>query len=213
MSPPLVLFSIGNPGPQNRHSAGHMMLKLLIENTSNVKQLISKSTYSITNNSDKSIYFIKSNTYMNESSKAMEKFLAVENIPQGSLILILYDDFETNLPNIKLSNLKKNESHNGIKSLQKFTNDNTSRYNWLKLGISIGPKPVNASKEIMSSWVLSPFTLEQKQLFMNKSLDLCLFYLTEIIEKFNESEDGQLGDIGKLDVRIRKMYKQFNPDD
>ncbi|KAI5951462.1 hypothetical protein KGF54_004536 [Candida jiufengensis] len=211
MSPPLILFSIGNPGPQNRHSTGHIMLKPLIDSSQNVKQLHTKSTYSITSNSNKSIYFVKSNTYMNESSKAMERLFKDENLPFGCLIIVLYDDFESNLPNVKLSNLKKNESHNGLKNLQKFTT--SQNYKILKLGLAIGPKPQNSNKETMSSWVLSPFTLEQKQIFLTKSFELCTFYLAEIIEKIQESENGELGDIGKFDARIKKMYKKQSETD
>ncbi|CCG21337.1 hypothetical protein CORT_0A09520 [Candida orthopsilosis Co 90-125] len=199
----LVLFSIGNPGPSNRHSTGHIMLKLLLENySSTVKQLVPKSTYSMTSNADNSLIFIKSNTYMNESAKAWNKVISNEKLPNGSIVIILYDDFENDIPSVKLSKFKKNESHNGVKNLMTVMQNETS-YLILKLGIGIGPKPAQASKATMSSWVLSPFTLEQKQTIMSQSFDLCLFYLQQIAEA-----GGEMGDVGKFDVRVKKQWKR-----
>ncbi|KAI5954156.1 hypothetical protein CANMA_004995 [Candida margitis] len=199
----LVLFSIGNPGPSNRHSTGHLMLKILLDNySSTVKQLVPKSTYSITSNADNSLIFIKSNTYMNESAKAWNKVIATEKLPPDSIVIILYDDFENDIPSVKLSTFKKNESHNGIKNLMTVMQKET-RLQCLKLGIGIGPKPVQASKATMSSWVLSPFTLEQKQIIMTQSFELCLFYLQQVAEV-----EGEIGDVGKFDAKVKKMWKR-----
>ncbi|KAI5959536.1 hypothetical protein KGF57_002061 [Candida theae] len=199
----LVLFSIGNPGPSNRHSAGHLMLKLLLDNyASSVKQLLPKSTYSITSNTDNSLIFIKSNTYMNESAKAWTKIMANEKLPNDSIVIILYDDFENDIPSVKLSKFKKNESHNGVKNLMGGM-QNETRFQIFKLGIGIGPKPAQASRDTMSSWVLSPFTMDQKQAIMTQSFDLCLYYLQQIAET-----GGEIGDVGKFDAKVKKMWKR-----
>lgn len=139
---------------------------------------------------------------MNESAKAWNKIVANEKLPTDSTVIILYDDFENDIPLVKLSKFRKNESHNGIKNLMA-TMQNETRYQVLKLGIGIGPKPVQASKETMSSWVLAPFTLEQKHIIMSQSFDLCLFYLQQIAET-----GGEIGDVGKFDAKVKKMWKK-----
>lgn len=138
---------------------------------------------------------------MNESAKAWTKVVANEKLPSDSIIIILYDDFENDIPLVKLSTFKKNESHNGVKNLMTVMMQNETRYQFLKLGIGIGPKPAQADKATMSSWVLSPFTLDQKQIIMSQSFDLCLFYLQQI------AEADAIGDVGKFDSRVKKLWK------
>ncbi|KAI3405760.2 hypothetical protein KGF56_001367 [Candida oxycetoniae] len=200
MMTPVVLFSIGNPGPLNRHSTGHMVLKELMENY-DIKQPVNKNLYAIASNEDSSLIFVKSNTYMNESSKAWLKLRDNEKIPTGAIVIVLYDDFENDIPKVKLSKFgKKSESHNGIKNLQSvMMQDDGVRFKFFKLGIGIGPKPSGANKASMSSWVLSPFTLQQKQLIVDKSLDLCITHLKEIA-----SLDGEIDNIDKYNSRVIK---------
>lgn len=82
---------------------------------------------------------------MNESAKAWNKIVANEKLPTDSTVIILYDDFENDIPLVKLSKFRKNESHNGIKNLMA-TMQNETRYQVLKLGIGIGPE-TSSSKQ------------------------------------------------------------------
>ena len=124
-SPTYNIFSIGNPGPITRHSVGHFMLKRLMESssTTSIKQLSNYSSYSLSVDSFNNIIYIKSNTYMNESSKAWNKFKLSKEYrsfikeqdqdqdqdhhDQIVSVIILYDDFENNLGTIKLKQFKK----------------------------------------------------------------------------------------------------------
>ncbi|KAK6464273.1 peptidyl-tRNA hydrolase [Scheffersomyces coipomensis] len=203
----LILFSVGNPGPSNRHSTGHLMLKELVSYF-DVKQLQKKSPlYSITSNDDHSLILVKSNSYMNDSGKAFKKFIESERINLAStenLILILYDDFENKIGNVKLSTFKNHESHNGIKSIQTSLTQANNNNNGVvfNLGIGIGPKPNNASRDTMASWVLSDFKLEEKQIIETVGLDVLTTYLGEIIEV-----NGDIKDCNKFNAHMAKMLK------
>ncbi|CAK9435447.1 uncharacterized protein LODBEIA_P01740 [Lodderomyces beijingensis] len=202
---PLVLLSIGNPGPLTRHSVGHYILKLLMEKYQ-AKQPQLRPSYAISTNHDSSLVFIKSNSYMNESSKAWTKSRDRESIRPGSIIVVLYDDFEANVPKVKLSRFgKKNESHNGIRDLTSVMQADDERFKVFKLGVGIGPKPRDASRDAMSHWVLSPFKPVEKQMIAEKSFQLCCLYLQNIAEC-----DGEIGDVGKFDARIKKIWRKQN---
>ncbi|CAI5756690.1 unnamed protein product [Candida verbasci] len=175
------------------------MLNLLMKNY-NIKQLTKKSVYSISKNQDESLIFVKSNSYMNESVKSWQKFEKDERV-KGSLILILYDDFESNLGTVKLSKFKKNESHNGIKNL---IASELKDLNCYKLGIGIGPKPSNATRETMASWVLSSFNLDQIKSIHEDVLELLIFYVQNIVES-----EG-ITDTNKFNARMTKLWISRN---
>lgn len=154
----LVIFSIGNPGPSNRHSVGHQALGRI---ATHAKQLTKHKLYSLVTFG--STVFVRSGLYMNESHKALE---AVVNDYRINLahdkIVVLYDDFELALGKIKVAPLSKNDSHNGIKCIHRWLQSRPGETNVYKLGIGIGPKPQSASKDTMASWVLADFSLAEK---------------------------------------------------
>ncbi|EEQ38205.1 putative peptidyl-tRNA hydrolase [Clavispora lusitaniae] len=189
----IVFFSIGNPGRMNRHSTGHYVLQHLVSDFG-ATQLVKKGKYSIT--SLDNVMFVKSNAYMNESGESLRAFLGNEKIRQ-CILVVLFDDFELVMPKVRLQRLKQNESHNGIKSIgREIQSQNIEA---LKLGVGIGPKPQNASRDSMASWVLSDFKLEEKQL-LSTSLQTIYKYVEHII-----SSDGEIGDCNKLNSRITKQ--------
>ena len=199
----LIFFSIGNPGSIARHSVGHLMLRNLLTFIPYTPGLTKQSTYSISNID--SITFLKSNTYMNESSKAWNKF-KIDNkrlINYGPIVFIIYDDFERNLGTLRISkfNSKKNESHNGLKNLKNVFDDNDNIDVYL-LGIGIGPKPQGANKEIMGNWVLSQFKIDEKLKLENESIELLKLYIDEII-KLN----GDINDVNKFNSKMTKIWK------
>lgn len=195
MDSPIVIFSIGNPGPVTRHSCGHLVLKHVISHLG-ATQLRNSSVYSAT--SLNNVHLVKSNAYMNESDKAIKKFFDSNKIrPHQCTIIIIYDDFESNLGRVKISKFKKNESHNGVKSVQKYLQDRAE--DCYKLGVGIGPKPSNASKDTMADWVLSSFKQLEKEVLEIKSIPLVIDYIDYIIEV-----EGEIDDCNKVNVYFSK---------
>lgn len=135
---------------------------------------------------------------MNESDKAIKKFLESHKIrPDQCTIIILYDDFESHIGKVKISKFKKNESHNGIKAVTKYLKDKAE--NCYKLGVGIGPKPSNASKDTMADWVLSSFKQLEKEVLENKSIPLVIDYIDYIIEV-----EGEIDDCNKVNAYFAK---------
>lgn len=192
----LVFFSVGNPGAMNRHSTGHFILKHLVEYFS-AKQLVRRGDYSVTRTNDYSVVLVKSNTYMNESGRGFRQFVDNEDFqPSQSIVVILYDDFDNKLGKVKLSELKKNESHNGIGDILRALHGIKSDVKIYKLGIGIGPKPSKASGAIVSNWVLSKFTDEELTILRETSFNLVTKYVDEIYE------NNAVGDCNLLNQKI-----------
>lgn len=192
MSTTIVFFSIGNPGPQTRHSVGHLVLKELAD-ALETKQLVKHGKYSIARLDN--LVFVKSNAYMNESGALLRAFLANERVGKCTIVVV-YDDFELDLPKVRVQALKKNESHNGIKAVQKEVY--SLPHTVYKLGVGVGPKPQGASKDTMASFVLSDFTPQQKQ-SIPTAMKAVFQYVHQIIEK-----DGELGDTNKINSLVAK---------
>lgn len=197
----IVFFSLGNPGPMNRHSTGHLVLQELILQFG-AKQLVKHGKYSYT--SFENLVFVRSNAYMNESNQLLKAYLEDQRVSlQHTVLIILFDDFEINIPKVRMSLMKKNESHNGLKAVQNYLNSrpllNTAIY---KLGVGVGPKPQNASRDTMASWVLASFKMEEKQRLLDESMALVYGYVSYILDN-----DGVVGDCNKLNSRIAKEYQ------
>lgn len=188
----LVIFSIGNPGPMNRHSAGHLVLKELVDGF-NGKQLIKasgKGKYYYT--AIDGIAFVKSNAYMNESGEALKQYLQNEKVRAGQItLIILYDEFDLPLNKVKLSPFKKNESHNGVKCVRNLLLQSYPTVAAFKLGVGIGPKPQNASKDTMASWVLSNFKESEKQALLETSVPLVFKYIEAMLQNNGVIKDCQ----------------------
>lgn len=159
------------------------------------KQLVKSSVYSSSNLGN--LMFVKSNAYMNESDKALKKFFETNKIlPDQVTLVVLYDDFENDLGKVKISKFKKNESHNGIKSVLKYMKNGD---NVFKLGVGIGPKPSNATRHTMADWVLSPFRLQDKEILESKGIPLAIDYIDFILEV-----EGEVGDPQKVNAYFSK---------
>lgn len=191
----IVVFSIGNPGPMVRHSSGHLGLKYIMSHLS-AKQLTKSGNFSLSHY-DNDVIFAKSNGYMNESGKVFKLFIEKNKIRlHQACVVIVYDEFDINLGKVKLTPLANKASHNGIKSIiSSIGRDNVQQM--YKLGIGIGPKPVNASKDQMGSWVLSKFRQEEEQVMINSSIPRVIDYIEFVIEV-----DGEISDYNEVNKHL-----------
>lgn len=160
----IIFFSVGNP-QRSRHSAGHRVLEHLVEEYGNsTLARPSKAAYSVATDGE-DVFFVRSETYMNESDQALKQFLHQNRIrPGDSSLVIVHDDFERPLGTVGLSPVRKNESHNGLKALKPVL-EGISTMKVAVMNVGIGPKPKNASSNTMSKWVLAPFSDAEQQRF------------------------------------------------
>lgn len=160
-----------------------------------------KSKYSVT--SMDNVFFVKSNAYMNESGDALRQFLRSEKLG-ACRVFVLFDDFEINIPKVRLRQTREKDSHNGIKSVARVVKEQA--IDGYQLGIGIGPKPSSASRDTMASWVLSPFSQEESQ-----KLGLSMTAVYKFVDIIISSE-GEVGDCNKLNSRITKAIAAEQED-
>ncbi|RLV83603.1 Peptidyl-tRNA hydrolase [Meyerozyma sp. JA9] len=160
----IVFFSVGNP-QRARHSAGHRVLEHLVqEYGTGALSRPPKTAYSVASDGE-DVFFVRSESYMNESDRPLQQFLHHNRIrPGDSTLVIIHDDFERPLGTVGLSPARKNESHNGLKALKPVL-DGISTMKVLVMGVGIGPKPKSASSSTMSKWVLAPFSEAEQRVF------------------------------------------------
>lgn len=192
----VVFFSLGNPGAMARHSVGHLMLKSLVSEFG-APQLVKKSKYSVSSIED--VYFVRSNSYMNESGLLLRAFLSGEKL-RNYVLVVLYDDFEIDMPRVRLLHLKAKESHNGLRSIVSVAQGKSEKF--FKLGVGIGPKPALASLAVMGKWVLSDFSINEK-VMVQKSLETGQVYARHIVQT-----GGDVGDTGKLNAKMTKSSSE-----
>lgn len=194
----IVVLSLGNPGPMNRHSAGHYILHKLAERF-NINFTNSSSVYQ--SGTNENLTLVKSLTYMNESGKALTSFIKDQS-SENDLLVILYDDFEVKLGRVKLAGLKTPESHNGLRScLRAVSSLKLDAQYIFKLGFGIGPKPRNTSSFTMGSWVLSKFKQHELDQLEIETLPLVEDYLKFIDDENVQNSPDQTARVNKIHSR------------
>ena len=141
------LGNYGNKYKNTRHNVGFLVLDKFLGNI-NWKE----TDYGFYFKSEDTIY-LKPTTYMNLSGKAVTYFVNYFKINKEDL-LIIYDDVDIELGNLKIKSKGSSGGHNGIKSI--IESLNTDEFLRLKVGISKNKK-IDTSK-----YVLGKFSSEEK---------------------------------------------------
>lgn len=149
-----LIVGLGNPGKEyekNRHNIGFTIINNYLKKYNNISiKKDFKSEYVKINDT----IFQKPLTYMNLSGDAIQNLANYYKINKDD-ILIIFDDMDLNIGEIKIKKNGSSGGHNGIKSIiSHFGNE----FNRLKIGIG---KPKN--KDIIS-YVLGNFSKEENEI-------------------------------------------------
>lgn len=117
----ISIVGLGNPGEQyrhTRHNVGWDALCYIIEKhtlpsfveTKKYAGLFSECVYE-----DKEVTFLLPTTYMNKSGTAVKKLMEVGNTKNE--LIVIYDDIDLPVGEIKISYDRGSGGHNGIKSI------------------------------------------------------------------------------------------------
>ena len=109
---------------------------------------------------------------MNLSGEVVKKYIDYFKIDIND-ILIIHDDLDQNIGNIKLKQNSSSGGHNGIKDIEK--NIGTKDYKRLKIGIS------NNKMIDTKDYVLGHFSKEEKDI-INKSIDTCIDIIDDYLK-------------------------------
>lgn len=135
-----LIVGLGNPGKEyehTRHNMGFDVVDLFAESLGiDIDKEGFKGLYVKTKFYDEDLILLKPQTYMNLSGDSIVLLMNYFKIPVEDLIVI-YDDMDTKVGQIKLKIKGSSGGHNGLKSI--IANLKTEEFNRIKIGIG---KPI-----------------------------------------------------------------------
>ena len=148
-SPLKLLVGLGNPDAhllKTRHNVGFWFVDQFAETISQKFKLVKKYESEIIELEDKNLNILKPMNYINNSGVAIQKFIKQSSI-NANQILVIYDDLDLKVGQIRLKKGGSSGGHNGLNSI---INECGLKDFW-RLRIGIG-KPI--SKEETINYVL-----------------------------------------------------------
>lgn len=170
MKPSLVIIGLGNPGKQyvkTRHNVGFQALDLLAEAfeggewTERQKYL---GTVSEAHVVTAPVILVKPTTYMNSSGDCVRKLVDFFKLDAKQQILIISDDIDLPLGEVRLRMKGGPGTHNGLKSIV-----DTLGEEFPRIRIGIGGQPEGHD---LANWVLSATTAEEEEILHKTYLTL-----------------------------------------
>lgn len=154
-----IIIGLGNKGTEyqkTRHNIGEHIVSTF---TKQQGEKLKYDKYTLSNTAKiVADMLLVPELYMNESGKVIDKLFKnkLENYPN---LLVVRDDIDLPLGNIRLIFDSGSGGHNGIESIK--THLGTQKYWQLKVGICPDVKPV---KEEVADFVLGKFRKEESEL-------------------------------------------------
>ena len=186
-----IIVGLGNPGKQysnTKHNFGFWVLDRFVENSSLIFKA-GKGDYLIAKKDD--LICIKPTTFMNDSGNALldlKQYFKIESAD----FLVIYDDIDLSLGNLRLKESGGSGGHKGIDSIiYQLKSDN---FNRLRMGIA-----TNENMRPSEKFVLSPFKQQDEKLIdimINKACECINYYLDhnikEAMNKYNEKNREEI---------------------
>ena len=182
-----LIVGLGNPGKSysnNRHNIGYKILD-------NIRELYDFPEFSKKFNSEFSktelnkniLFLLKPTTFMNNSGIALKEIKNFYNIDINN-IFVIHDEIDLDQGRVKIKNGGGHNGHNGLKSIDKFIGKN---YNRVRIGVSRPSKIYEENiDENISNWVLSDFTSNEKELWLDNTIN----YVSEMIVSLIKSQNN-----------------------
>ena len=184
-----LIVGLGNPGDNFRstkHNFGYWIIDQLVERRS-LKYKAGKGDYIFAK--DAQCIFVKPTTFVNNSGIAIKQILNYYDNIHVSDVMVIYDDIDINLGNVRFRASGADGGHNGIKSI--IYQLETDLFDRLKIGIATDMK-MRPSED----YVLKPFASKYKKLVdevIDNALDGINYYLQyeidETMNKYNKKDN------------------------
>lgn len=164
-----LIVGLGNPGAEyhgTRHNIGFLVMDALIKSL--LGEVVLKSKYNGIYIDKKifgrRVFFLKPQTYMNLSGNSVAGICRAEKLLPEE-ILVIHDDMDLQLGDIKLKVGGGSAGHNGIESVI----SNLESDKFVRLRVGIGRK----QEILMTDYVLSQFT-EEEHIILKNSVALSI---------------------------------------
>ena len=161
-----LIVGLGNPGfkyKKTRHNVGFMALDSLQKANNFPKfRQNKKAKAEVTNGqiNGQKVFLAKPQTYMNSSGEAV-KFLTKENGFTENSLIIVHDDFDLPLGEVKVSQNSGSGGHHGAQSI--IDHLKTQNFTRLRLGIRPADKPQGAADLKAENFVLKKFSKDDEK--------------------------------------------------
>ena len=170
MKPALAIFGLGNPGKNyenTRHNAGYLALDKLADefgegdwqDKQKFEADILEARIGIA-----PVLLVKPRTYMNLSGDSVRKVVDFFKLNPATQIIILSDDIDIGLGELRLRKMGGPGTHNGLKSIVDAYGED-----FVRIRIGLGKPPADRD---LSAWVLSRFTAEELEVLHNSFANL-----------------------------------------
>jgi len=174
-----LVVGLGNPGKayeKTRHNAGFIAIDLLLEKYgySSAKEEFDSHIF-LSEVSGEKVYFMKPQTYMNNSGIAIKKFLDFYKL-NISEIIVIYDDKDFPVGKQQFKFRGSGAGQNGIKSIIQHLK--TEDFNRIRIGIGARPE-----KWSLPDWVLSKFSKKELETLKESFIKVEDFLVDWIKEK------------------------------
>lgn len=172
-----LIVGLGNPEPQylnTRHNMGFDVINKL-SNTCDIKVSKSKfdAFYGVGEIKGKKVIIVKPQTYMNLSGESIIKFKRFYKISNKNIIVV-YDDMDLKLGNIRLKAKGSSGTHNGMKSVV----ENLKTEEFIRVRVGIGT-PENKNEII--NYVLEQIPKRERTI-LDESIEKAKDSILEILE-------------------------------
>lgn len=180
------LGNIGDKYENTRHNIGFKILDYFCskeEVTFSTDKLADRAEYNL---KGRLFIFIKPNTYMNLSGKAVQYWLQKENIPLENL-LVITDDLNLSFGTLRIKTKGSDGGHNGLKDIQDKLG--TINYNRFRFGISD-----SFSKGRQIDYVLGEWTDEEQEKLperLSKSMEIIKSFVLSGMNNTMNSFNGK----------------------
>jgi peptidyl-tRNA hydrolase, PTH1 family len=173
MKPALIIVGLGNPGAsyeRTRHNAGWIALDRLAREFGvgdpsspggsaeagwkDAPKFDAKTQEARVGVAP--VLLVKPQTFMNLSGDAVRKIVTFYKLDPALQIIILCDEIDIPLGQIRLRMSGGPGTHNGLRSIAEVYGEN-----WPRIRVGIGPKP---EKGDLAAWVLSRFTEDEERI-------------------------------------------------
>ena len=180
-----LIFGLGNIGAEyvnTRHNIGFKILDFFAKKESISFQTAKLGDIAEYKIKGRTLIFLKPNTYMNLSGKAVKYWMEKENISKEN-ILVITDDLNLTFGSIRIKPRGSDGGHNGLKNIQSILN--TVDYRRYRFGISDAFKK---GKQV--DYVLGEWSDEEKENLIERleisSLIITSFALAGLNETMNQ---------------------------
>lgn len=187
---PWLIVGLGNPGARYEltwHNCGYMALEFLAERLRvRINKARFKGAYSQVNYLGQKLILLKPETYMNLSGESVRAAMDYFKIPLGQL-LVLYDDIDLNLGQLRLRGQGSAGTHNGMKSLIQHLGSTQ----FARLRIGIGPVP---EQRDLVDFVLDRVPKEQQALLsdaLERAAEGALSFVSQDLEAAMRQVNGK----------------------